>query len=61
MDDLKEILKICVDLVCITNQLVEIDDCCGVDYSDVVTDLRWNRMTLQNRLLSLKNGGDKDE
>ncbi|WP_406533396.1 hypothetical protein [Methanobrevibacter sp.] len=53
-DDLKEILKVCVDLVCISRQLCELDDGCGADFSEVVTDLKWNRMTLQNRLTSLK-------
>ena len=57
IEELKEILCVCIDLVCISKQLCEIDDGCGADYEDVITDLKWNRMTLQNRLNSLKEGG----
>ena len=55
--EIKEILKVCVDLVSISNELGKLEDGCGVDYSDVITDLKWNRMTLENRLRSLKEGG----
>ena len=46
-EEVKEILKVCVDLVSISNELGKLEDGCGVDYSD-------NRMTLENRLRSLK-------
>ena len=52
--EIKEILKVCVDLVSISNELGKLEDGCGVDYSDVITDLKWNRMTLGNRLNVLK-------
>ena len=55
--EIQEILKICVDLVSITNELSKVENGCGVDYSYVITDLKWNRMTLENRLRSLKEGG----
>ena len=53
-EEVKEVLKVCVDLVSISNELGKLEDGCGVDYSDVITDLKWNRMTLENRLRSLK-------
>ena len=53
-EEVKEILKVCVDLVSISNELCKVEDGCGVDYSEVITDLRWNKMTLENRLRTLK-------
>ena len=53
-DEILEMLKVSVDLVCILKQLSELDDGCGADFSEVLTDLKWNRMTLNNRLISLK-------
>lgn len=53
-EEVKEVLKVCVDLVSISNELGKLEDGCGVDYSDVITDLKWNRMTLENRLRTLK-------
>ena len=55
-DDVLEILNVAIDLTCIAKQLSEIDDGCGADFSEVLTDLKWNKMTLNNRLLSLKDG-----
>ena len=52
--EIQEILKICVDLVSISNELSKVENGCGVDYSDVITDLKWNLMTLENRLRTLK-------
>lgn len=56
-DELLEILGVCIDLTCIAKQLSEIDDGCGADFSEVLTDLKWLKMTLNNRLQSLKSGG----
>ena len=53
-EEVKEILMVCVDLVSTANELAKVEDGCGVDYSDVITDLKWNRMTLGNRLNVLK-------
>ena len=53
-EEVQEILKVCVDLVSIANELGKLEDGCGVDYSDVITDLKWTRMVLENRLRSLK-------
>ena len=53
-EELKEIKDIVNDLLCLTIHLEDYETGCGVDYSDVITDLKWNRMTLENRLKSLK-------
>ena len=37
--EIQEILKVCVDLVSISNELSKVENGCGVDYSDVITDL----------------------
>ena len=56
-DEILEMMMVCIDLVGITKQLVECDDGCGADFSEVLTDLKWSRMTLNNRLNSLKRSG----
>ena len=53
-EELKEIKNIVNDLLCLTIRLEDYETGCGVDYSDVITDLKWNRMTLENRLRTLK-------
>ena len=53
-DEILEMLRVSIDLVCILKQLSECDDGCGADFEDVLTDLKWSRMTLNNRLLSIK-------
>lgn len=55
-DYILEICKVCIDLVCISKQLVELDDGSNADFSEVLSDLKWNRMTLHNRLMSVKGG-----
>jgi len=53
-EEIREILKVCIDLITIANELSKIENGCGVDYSDVITDLKWSKMTLENRLKTLK-------
>ena len=53
-EEIREILKVCIDLITVANELSKVENGCGVDYSDVITDLKWNRMTLENRLKTLK-------
>ena len=53
-EELKEIKDIVNDLLCLTIRLEDYENGCGVDYSDVITDLKWTRMILENRLRSLK-------
>ena len=49
-------MMVCIDLVGITKQLVECDDGCGADFSEVLTDLKWSKMTLENRLKTIRSG-----
>ena len=51
IDDIKEILKVCIDLVSVANELGKLEDGCGADYEDVITDLKWNRLTLESVVL----------
>ena len=53
-EEIQEIKDIVNDLLCLTIRLEDYETGCGVDYSDVITDLKWNRMTLENRLRTLK-------
>ena len=53
-EEIREILKVCIDLITVANELSKIENGCGVDYSDVITDLKWSKMTLENRLKTLK-------
>ena len=53
-EEIREILKVCIDLITVANELSKIENGCGVDYSDVITDLKWSKMTSENRLKSLK-------
>lgn len=57
IDELREILMVCVELISTANELSKVENGCGVDYSDVITDLKWSKMTLENRLKTLKEGG----
>lgn len=54
--EVREILKACVELLCTANELsnLEDDDPVGVDYEDVLTDIKWSKMTLENRLKVLR-------
>ena len=56
-DEILEMLNVSIDLTCILKQLSECDDGCGADFSEVLTDLKWSKMTLNNRLNSLKRSG----
>lgn len=52
-DEVKEILKICIGLISVANELSKVETGCGVDYSEVITDLKWSKMTLDNRLRTI--------
>ena len=56
-DEILEMFNVSVELVCILKKLSEIDDGCGADFSEVLTDLKWSKMTLNNRLNSLGRSG----
>ena len=55
-DEILELLEVSIDLVCILKKLSEIDDGCGADFSEVLTDLKWSKMTLENRLKTIRSG-----
>jgi hypothetical protein len=47
---LLEIIENAENIVEISKNLNEIEDFENVDYSDVLTDIKWNKMVLENRL-----------
>lgn len=52
-EEVKKLLMEAIDMVCILNELVKIENMCNVDYSEVYDDLIWNKLMLRNRLDSL--------
>lgn len=50
---LLEIIENAKNIVEISKNLNEIEDFENVDYSDVLTDIKWNKMVLENRLNDL--------
>ena len=55
-EQVKDCLMVCIDLLSICNELskLEEEDNGLVDYTDVLTELRWNKNILNNRLIDLK-------
>lgn len=51
---LLEIIENAKNIVEISKNLNDIEDFENVDYSDVLTDIKWNKMVLENRLGDLK-------
>lgn len=56
--ELKELLSVSIEIVSIVNELENIETMCGVDYSDVMTGLKWSRQMLRNRLIKLQEMGE---
>lgn len=54
-DEVIEIKKIALDIVVAAEQLKGLETFEGTDYSGVITDLKWNRMVLLNRLAVLRS------
>lgn len=52
--ELKELMSVSIDIVSILNELLKLENMVNVDYSEVDTDLKWNRQILRNRLDQLK-------
>ena len=52
-EEVKKLLMEAIDMVCILNELVKIENMYNVDYSEVYDDLIWNKLMLRNRLDSL--------
>ena len=54
MNPIKEIRQECQLINEALDELTVLETFEGADYSDVVTDIRWNRVMLENRVKSLK-------
>ena len=57
---LLEIIENAKNIVEISKNLNDIEDFENVDYSDVLTDIKWNKMVLENRLGDLKRRRSDD-
>lgn len=57
---LLEIIENAKNIVEISKNLNDIEDFENVDYSDVLTDIKWNKMVLENRLSDLKRRRSDD-
>ena len=51
--DVKDLLFVSIELLTTLNQLSKVENGVGADYSDVLTDLKWNLHILNNRLKNL--------
>lgn len=49
-NEVLELLLVSIDIVSIVNELNKKENMVNADYSDVLTDLKWNRHILRNRL-----------
>ena len=52
-----ELKKYNARLTTVINELEELEDGVGADYTDVITDIRWNVLMLENRRESLQRRG----
>ena len=52
-----ELKKYNARLTTVINELEELEDGVDADYTDVVTDIRWNVLMLENRWGSLQRRG----
>ena len=57
---LLKIMENAKNIVEISKNLNDIEDFENVDYSDVLTDIKWNKMVLENRLGDLKRRRSDD-
>lgn len=54
-DDLRQINENIKEIYLILVELDQLETGENADYSDVVTEISWNKVILRNRLISLKN------
>jgi hypothetical protein len=54
MNPIKQLQHECTEMMCVLRELAVLEDYCDADYSDVVTDVKWNRVMLENRLKNLR-------
>ena len=52
-----ELKKYNARLTTVINELEELEDGVDADYTDVITDIRWNTIMLENRRDSLQRRG----
>ena len=52
-----ELKKYNARLTTVINELETLEDGVGADYTDVITDIRWNVLMLENRRESLQRRG----
>lgn len=57
IDEIRELKKYNARLTTVLNELEVLEDGEGADYSDVVTDIRWNCIMLENRREFLQKRG----
>jgi DNA integrity scanning protein DisA with diadenylate cyclase activity len=54
---IEELKKYNARLTTVLNELETLEDGDGADYTDVITDIRWNTIMLENRRDSLQRRG----
>ena len=54
MNPIRQLQHECTEMMCVLRELAVLEDYCDADYSDVVTDVKWNRVMLENRLKNLR-------
>ena len=54
MTKIKEIQQECTEMQATLRELSTLEDYQGADYSDVLTEIKWNHQMLKHRLLSLQ-------
>ena len=54
MNPIKVLQHECNEMMSVLRELAVLEDYCDADYSDVVTDVKWNRVMLENRLKNLR-------
>lgn len=52
--DIKELLFISIEIISKLNELGKIETGENADYTDVISELKWNLMVLNNRLNDLR-------
>ena len=57
IDEIRELKRYNSRLTTVLNELEVLEDGEGADYSDVLTDIRWNVIMLENRRESLQKRG----
>ena len=54
MNPIKQLQHECNEMQIVLRELSVLEDYSDADYSDVVTDVKWNRVMLEDRLKNLR-------